>query len=134
DGESVVGDGGRRALLLDHHVAAARSERHTHGTGELVHAPSQCLACLVVELDLLTHRSPSLPVGRSSARRCDPSSDFGDAQGFHSARKRLVSPRAFAPRLDANTSQRPSGLNIGKPSKVGSRVTATGSPPPVPTR
>ena len=53
----------------------------------------------------------------------------GVVQGRHSARNRLVSPRARAPRLDENASQRPSGENIGKPSKVGSRVTATGSPP-----
>src|SRR6185436_13318861 len=52
-----------------------------------------------------------------------------DLQGVHSARKRLVSPRALAPRLDANTSHRPSGLNIGKPSKLASRVTGFGSPP-----
>jgi multiple antibiotic resistance protein len=47
----------------------------------------------------------------------------GLLQSTQSATNRLVSPRSLAPRFDANTSRRPSGENIGKPSKAGSVVT-----------
>ena len=41
----------------------------------------------------------------------------------------FVSPATLPPRFEQNSSQRPSGLNIGKPSNVTSRVTGSGVPP-----
>ena len=48
--------------------------------------------------------------------------------GRHLARKMFVSWAARWPRLDSNRSHFPSGPNIGKPSKSGSRVTGCGAP------
>src|SRR6185295_11704731 len=44
--------------------------------------------------------------------------------------KRLVSRPSGLARLDAHTSDFPSGLNIGKPSKAGAVVIRSGSPDP----
>jgi spermidine synthase len=63
------------------------------------------------------------------AQRCG-----GAGRSTHSATKMLVSPRALAPRLLAKARRRPSGENIGKPSKLGSLVIRVRPPPSSPTR
>src|SRR5262249_54496912 len=73
DAHTVVGDGGRAPLLLQHDVAALRAERHLHGVGEGVHAPLETAARLLVERDNLGHsplsswQIPAYP--RKGARR-----------------------------------------------------------------
>ena len=62
DGDTVVGDRGGAPLLLQHHVAALRAERDSHGVGELVHARLQPAAGLGIERDHLGHLLSS--VGR----------------------------------------------------------------------
>src|SRR5215467_9549304 len=46
---AVLRDGGRAPLLVEHDVAAARSERHLHGLGEDLHALHDLSAGLLAE-------------------------------------------------------------------------------------
>ena len=50
DGDAVVGDGRAAERLGQHHVAAARAQRHPHRVGELVDAGFHCAARSFVEL------------------------------------------------------------------------------------
>src|SRR5262249_24753129 len=57
DGDAVLGHRRRAEALLDHHVAAARTERHAHRVGERVDADEQLGPRVLVEADLLgSHR------------------------------------------------------------------------------
>ena len=55
-------------------------------------------------------------------------------QSTQRAMNRLVSRAFGSARFDDHTSQRPSGLKWGKPSKPAARVMRSGSPPCLPTR
>ena len=56
DGDAVVGDRRAAERLGQHHVPAARAQRHPHRVGELVDAGLHCAARGFVELNLLAHR------------------------------------------------------------------------------
>src|SRR5256886_13715783 len=61
DRHAVLGDRGAPKLLVDDDVAALRAERRLDGRGHDVDAPEQARPGLLVELQLLWHRSrPSL--------------------------------------------------------------------------
>src|SRR5664280_1795933 len=55
DAHTVVGDGGSTPLLLQDDVAALRAERHPYRVSELVHAPLESAARLLVKRDHLRH-------------------------------------------------------------------------------
>ena len=57
DGDAVVGDGRAAKGLGQHHMPAARAQRHADGVGELVHAGFHRAPRGLVELNLLAHRS-----------------------------------------------------------------------------
>ncbi|CAB4637762.1 unannotated protein [freshwater metagenome] len=56
DGNAVVRDGGSAPLLVEHHVAALRTEGDANSIGELVHAAFKTTSCGLVEFDDLGHR------------------------------------------------------------------------------
>ena len=77
DGDTVVGDGGRAPLLVEHDVAALGAERHLDGVGELVDAALEERAGVLVELQDLGHAvapfvvkavADAAPGGRPSGR------------------------------------------------------------------
>src|SRR5262245_24297596 len=70
-----------------------------------------------------TVRSQRGETRQARAQAKEPGVAAPGAHSTQSALNRFVSPRSAAPRLEANTSRRPSAENIGKPSQVGSVVT-----------
>src|SRR4029450_6495249 len=57
DGDAVIGDRRSPELLVEDDVAALRAERHLDSVGEGVHAPLECAARLLVELQFLVWHS-----------------------------------------------------------------------------
>src|SRR5690606_29007972 len=51
DGDAVLGDGGRAEGSLEDDDASGRAEGDADGLGEFVHAATNRLACLLIELD-----------------------------------------------------------------------------------
>src|SRR6476661_4789414 len=69
DGHAIVGDRGGAPLLVDDHVAALGPEGHLDGVRERVDTALQRLARVVVELQRLSHESPSRCFGGSGVCR-----------------------------------------------------------------
>src|SRR4030095_1735832 len=77
---AILGDGRRAPALLDHHVAAPRAERDTHGVSQLVDTTQEPLPGVLTVLDLLcghdsfsyssTARTSSSRMIRCSWPRC----------------------------------------------------------------
>src|SRR4051794_35728216 len=59
DRHTIVGDGGRAPLLLEHDVAALGAERHLDGVGELVHTALEAATSFLVKCDDLGHTALS---------------------------------------------------------------------------
>src|SRR6266540_2947305 len=55
DRDAIVGDGGSAPLLLEHDVATLWAQRHPHCVGELVHAPFERPAGVLIEGNDLRH-------------------------------------------------------------------------------
>jgi hypothetical protein len=56
DRDTIVGDGGRAPLLLEHDVAAARAKRHLDGVRERVQATLETATSLFIKGDHLRHK------------------------------------------------------------------------------
>src|SRR6266498_3528453 len=55
DRDAIIGDGRSAPLLLEHDVATLGAQRHPHSVGELVHAPFERPAGVLIEGDDLRH-------------------------------------------------------------------------------
>ncbi len=60
DGDAVLGDPGSAEALLDHDVAALRTERDLHGIGENIDAAQHLVARVGGETDFLGSHVPIL--------------------------------------------------------------------------
>ena len=60
DRHTIVGDGRRTIGLVEHHVAALRSQRHLDGIGELVETRQHALTCFLIIFNDLCHCSSTM--------------------------------------------------------------------------